>query len=219
MSYTIKSAIDSGVFSDVIVSTDSEYYKEIAEYYGATVPFLRPKNKASSFSPDIEWVKHALKCLENGGLQSSYFSILRPTSPFRGANTIRRAWRQFCDSENIDSLRAVEKCSQHPAKMWKLKNNRMFPVLKGESGGVPWHSNQYTVLPEIFVQNACIEIAHVDLPLKYNTISGSSIMPFFTKRYEGVDINTEADWFYVKYLIKSEKASLPRIKDDPYKAT
>ena len=42
IAYTIAAAIDSGIFSDVIVSTDSEHYADIAKHYGAQVPFLRP---------------------------------------------------------------------------------------------------------------------------------------------------------------------------------
>ena len=48
-----------------------------------------------------------------------YVSILRPTSPFRDANTIKRAHKKFMKSITIiDSLRAVSKSHIHPGKMW-----------------------------------------------------------------------------------------------------
>ena len=52
MAYTIAAALQSEVFSDVIVSTDSEQYADIARYYGAEVPFLRPADLAGDVSPD-----------------------------------------------------------------------------------------------------------------------------------------------------------------------
>ena len=56
LAYSIASALDSGVFDDVIVSTDSELYADIARHYGASVPFLRPDAYAGARSPDIEWM-------------------------------------------------------------------------------------------------------------------------------------------------------------------
>jgi N-acylneuraminate cytidylyltransferase len=67
MAYTISAALESEVFSDVIVSTDSEQYAEIARYYGAEVPFLRPSELAGDISPDIEWLEYTLKKLEENG--------------------------------------------------------------------------------------------------------------------------------------------------------
>ena len=88
IAYTIQSAIKSKVFDDVIVSTDSEDIKKISEYYGASVPFLRPSRYATDTSPDIEFVKHALDELSKLNQNYSQFSILRPTSPFRKSTTI-----------------------------------------------------------------------------------------------------------------------------------
>ena len=45
----------------IVVSTDSDYYAEIAKYYGADVPFLRPAKMADDYSPDIEWVDYTLR--------------------------------------------------------------------------------------------------------------------------------------------------------------
>ena len=87
IAYTITAAIDSGVFGEIIVSTDSEKYKEISEYYGASVSF-RPEKFAGDNSPDIEWVTYTLNELMNEERKFDYFSILRPTSPFRTPKTI-----------------------------------------------------------------------------------------------------------------------------------
>jgi N-acylneuraminate cytidylyltransferase len=63
IAYTIAAARRSGIFSDVVVSTDAEETAAIARRYGASVPFLRPSGLATATSPDIEWVEHALEAL------------------------------------------------------------------------------------------------------------------------------------------------------------
>ena len=121
IAYTIGGAISSLIFTDIVVSTDSPQYADIAKYYGAEVPFLRPAEMATATSPDIEWITFTLEKLRDAGRNYDCFAILRPTSPFRRAQTIVRAWSQFLSKSKIDSLRAVEPCKQHPGKMWILK--------------------------------------------------------------------------------------------------
>ena len=130
IAYTIAAATQSQVFSAVIVSTDSEEVADIARYYTAEVPFLRPPEYATDKSPDIEWIDYTLRRLNNLGREFDCFSILRPTSPCRQPQTIQRAWQAFlAQTDQVDSLRAVEKCQQHPGKMWVLKGNLMKPLL------------------------------------------------------------------------------------------
>ena len=216
IAYTIYIARKSNVFKEVIVSTDSITYGDIAQYYGATVS-IRPGKFAGDNSPDIEWVTYVLNELKINGKNYDYFSILRPTSPFRTTDTIKRAIYQFLKSNNVDSIRAVEICSQHPAKMWFIRNNVMEPVLKGKNGDVPWHSSQFNSLPRIYVQNASLEIAKTSNVYTNKSISGDRIMPFFTEGYEGFDLNTTYDWEYAKYLLKTSKVILPKIPVIPYK--
>ena len=121
IAYTIAAVRQSGVFSAIVVSTDSEQYADISRRYGAEVPFLRPVEMAADLSPDIEWIEHAISQLGSQGREFDCFSILRPTSPFRTSETIQRAWQEFISQEGIDSLRAVEKCREHPGKMWVVR--------------------------------------------------------------------------------------------------
>jgi len=218
IAYTIQSAINSEIFDEIIVSTDSNDIKKISEYYGASVPFLRPSVYATDTSPDIEFVKHALVELSKLSKNYSQFSILRPTSPFRKANTIKRAFKLFSNS-NSDSLRAVEKCLQHPCKMWTLEDDYIKPFVNLESSGPhnqPLHSSQYPSLPEVFVQNASLEIANSNVVFEQNNISGSKIIPFFTKDDEGIDVNVEEDWIKAEIYLKSEKAKLTEITQKPF---
>lgn len=216
VAYTIAAALDSGVFDAVVVSTDSENYAEIARYYGAEAPLLRPAEFAGDLSPDIEWVEYTLSKLRDMGRNYEVFSILRPTNPFRQPETIRRAWTQFMQGVGVDSLRAVEKCRQHPGKMWVVRGDKMTPLLPLGPQEQPWHSSQYQSLPEVYVQNASLEIAWSRVVFQQRTIAGNVVMPFFTEGMEGVDINAEKDWWYTEYLLHSGQAKLPSVHRSPY---
>jgi N-acylneuraminate cytidylyltransferase len=125
--------------------------------------------------------------------------------------TIARAWQQFVAEPGIDSLRAVEKCKQHPGKMWVIRNGRMHPLLPHGPEQQPWHSSQYQALPEVFVQNASLEIAWTRVVWDTRTIAGEAITPFFTRGLEGFDVNYPEDWRRAEELIDSGKATLPDV--------
>jgi N-acylneuraminate cytidylyltransferase len=219
LAYTIAPAIESGVFSSVIVSTDSEEIAAVARHYGAEVPFLRPAAFGGDTSPDIEWLEHALTELRAGGRSWDAFSILRPTSPFRSAVSIRRAFERFTSQAGVDSLRAVEKCTQHPGKMWVIRGERMFPLMPFElGGGQPWHSTPYQALPLVYVQNASLEIAWTRVVFERRTIAGDVIVPFVTEGYEGFDINDPYDWMVAERVIADETAHLPAVPQPSYLA-
>ncbi len=217
LAYTIAPAIESGVFDAVIVSTDSEETAAIARHYGAEVPFLRPAEFAGDVSPDIEWVEYTLAELQHRGRRWDAFSLLRPTSPFRSAGTIRRAWAQFTAREDADSLRAVEKCAQHPAKMWVLQGDRMIPLMKAsDPDAPPWHSMPYQALPPIYVQNASLEIAWTRVVTGTRTIAGNALLPFLTEGYEGFDINDPHDWMIAERLLADGDVTLPHVPQEPF---
>lgn len=197
--WTIKSALESKVFDRVIVSTDSEGYAKIAWAYGAEC-MLRPPELATDVSTDYEWVNYTFGRL--GNFKDCDFSILRPTSPFRTSETIKRAYEYFINSD-CDSLRAVEKCSQHPYKMWTLYGEYIKPIIP--SG---LHSQPYQTLPEVWVQNASLEIAHSYVIYSLGSISGTKIIPFFTQGYEGFDINNQIDLDVARFLIDTGKVKL-----------
>ena len=217
VAYTISAALQSNIFSAVLVSTDSEQYADLAKYYGAEVPCLRPPEFAGDLSPDIEWLEFTLERLRQDGREYDSFSILRPTSPFRLPETIQRAWRAFKNEKGVDSLRAVEKCKQHPGKMWVVRGNRMVPLLPLTPSEQPWHSSQYQSLPEVYAQNASLEIAWSRVVFESRTIAGQVLMPFFTQHYEGFDVNSAYDWNLAEHLVASGQARLPSVPQRPWR--
>jgi CMP-N-acetylneuraminic acid synthetase len=97
----------------------------------------------------------------------------------------------------------------------------MMPLLPLGPPEIPWHSTPYQALPEIYVQNASLEIAWTRVALEDRTIAGNTLMPFLTEGYEGMDINDEKDWWYAEYLLAQGKILLPcpRLHESPKKNT
>ena len=222
IAYTIAAALQSGVYSGVFCSSDDPETLEIAVSYGAG-PILCPLEIAHQDNdPDIKWVLHAMDIVVAG---DDAFSILRPTSPFRQPETIKRAWAQFLSEgrDSYDSLRAVERVSQHPNKMWTRRGAYITPYAPLTIGGInpapqPAHSVPTQILPEVLVQNASLEMAWTKTLTRYKNISGENIMPFFTEGFEGFDINRPIDWLIAEQLIANGEATLPEIAERPKRA-
>jgi len=210
IAYAITAAQEARRFERIVVSTDSEEIAEIARGYGADVPFLRPAGHATSTSPDIDWVADALDRLRGDW---DLFAIVRPTSPFRGADTISRAFDQLLATREADSIRAVEPVRQHPGKMWKLAEDgrTMSPLLDQSGLAVPWHSSQFKTLPQVYVQNSALEIAWTRVVGATRSISGAVVAPFLTAGYEGFTIDYEDDWSRAEALIATGAVELPEL--------
>jgi CMP-N,N'-diacetyllegionaminic acid synthase len=157
-------------------------------------------------SPDIEWVRHVLD-----GTDWELFSILRPTSPFRTAATIRRAWDRLHAVRNADSIRAVRPVREHPGKMWRLDGDLMVPLLPQAPGEVPTHSRQTAALDSVYVQDSSLEIAWTRIVAE-DEIAGRRVVPFFTEGVEGLSIDYPDDLAAAERLALADPSLLPRVE-------
>ena len=213
IAYSIAAARDAGVFDAVVVSTDGEQIAEIARHYGAEVPGLRPPELAGPTSPDIAWIEHVLGALP----RYDAFAILRPTSPFRGAATIRRGRQRFLDlGDRIDSIRAVEPCRQHPGKMWVVHGDDLMTPLLPQPEELPFHSRQYAALPAVHIQNSSLEIAWSWVATEEHTIAGRRVAPFFTDGLEGFSIDYPDDVELAEQMLARDEAKLPAVPEPWY---
>jgi CMP-N,N'-diacetyllegionaminic acid synthase len=215
LAYAIETARQADVFDRIVVSTDSERIAQVARWYGAEVPFLRPEEYATSTSPDIEWIAWTLPRLEE---HFDLFAIVRATNPFRGPDVIRRGLEQLLATPEADSIRAVERVKQHPGKMWVLDElgRLMRPLLDQSHLEVAWHAGQYQALPPVYVQNSALEIAWTRVVAATGTREGRMLAPFLTERYEGLNIDDEEDFARAEQLIADGRASLVPVTREPY---
>jgi N-acylneuraminate cytidylyltransferase len=96
--------------------------------------------------------------------------------------------------------------------MWTVRGDTMTPILPYDNSGTPWHSSQYPTLPQVYVQNASLEIAYTRVVTELDSIAGNVIAPFLTEGDEGLDVNTELDWDVIEAMIARGDAKLPRIE-------
>ncbi len=217
LAYAIATARQAGVFERVLVSTDSERIADVARWYGADVPFVRPDEYATSTSPDIEWIEYTLEKLP---ARYDVFAIVRATNPFRGPDVIRRGLDRLLATPEADSVRAVELVKQHPGKMWELAadGRTMTPLLGQSQLDVAWHAGQYQALPQVYVQNSALEIAWTRVVVETGTREGRVVAPFLTAGHEGFNVDDEDDWARAETLVSSGAAILPPVDRDPYPA-
>jgi N-acylneuraminate cytidylyltransferase len=217
LAYAIETALQSGVFERVVVSTDSEAIADVARWYGADVPFLRPPEYATSVSPDVEWLLYTVERLEEA---YELYALVRATNPFRGPAAVRRGLEQLLATPEADSIRAVERVKQHPGKMWLLDEDgrTMRPLLDQSQLAVAWHAGQYQALPAVYVQNSALEIVRARAVAETGAREGRVVAPFLTEGHEGFNVDDEDDWERAEQLHASGVASLPAVTRGPYPA-
>ncbi len=115
LAYSIDSAIKSECFCEVMVSTDSEKYAEIAKECGASVPFLRSANTASDTASSWDMIDEVLDGYKKIGKEFDTFCLLQPTSPLRTAEDIIGAYKMF---EEHASFAVVSVCEAEHSPLW-----------------------------------------------------------------------------------------------------
>lgn len=95
IAWTATAALGSGVFDRVVVSTDDEETAEVARSYGADVPFIRPVEYSGDTALAFDVIDHALKYFDSNGETFDAIAYLQPTSPFRTADHLTKAYREF----------------------------------------------------------------------------------------------------------------------------
>lgn len=115
MAYTIEAALKSGEFDEIMVSTDSEKYAEIAKKYGASVPFLRSSETATDKASSWDMVNEVLTGYKKLGKVFDTFCLLQPTSPLRDAEDIKNAYSIYREKADFA---VVSVCEAEHSPLW-----------------------------------------------------------------------------------------------------
>lgn len=211
LAHSIEHAKQSKLINRIIVSTDSEEYARIAKEYGAEVPFLRPAEYATDTALDYDVFRHALSWLkEQERYEADIVVQLRPTYPIRNVEDIDNMIQLLIDHPSADSVRSMAKAMEIPYKMW-LKipsdtdvekkiagSNDSAELLKGEKvqplmTDIPECYNMpRQQLPQVYYQNACIDVFRPYVVLENHSMSGDVILGY--EMSENYDIDTEEDF-------------------------
>ncbi|WP_027723104.1 pseudaminic acid cytidylyltransferase [Maridesulfovibrio zosterae] len=194
IAYAIEAARESGFFDHIIVSTDSDEYAKIAQYFGAEIPFMRPHELSGDFVATAPVVEHALEWVTtNWGHVERYCQFY--------ANP-------FITSENISG--GYKLMRKHKANCVLGVAEFPFPILrslkKNDQGGVEYAFPEYAAsrsqdLP-IFFHDAAQFYWHelTDIPADRKQELN---MPYFMPRHMVVDIDTEEDWFIAEKMYQA----------------
>jgi N-acylneuraminate cytidylyltransferase len=93
--YSIRAALDSQCFDQVIVSTDDIEIAEVAKSFGAEVPFMRPDELANDYTATIPVIKHAIEWFDEQGQSPEEVCCLYATAPFVTSENIQKAYLQL----------------------------------------------------------------------------------------------------------------------------
>ena len=190
IAWSIDAARSSGVFCDIIVSTDDPEIAEVAKAYGATVPFLRPKDLATDTAGSLAVLRHAFEWYSATSAELDGVALLQPTSPFRSIASIREAASEYGRHGFRRTLVSVSPAKSHPAWCFLKNENGMQPCLGWDSIAVRSQD-----LPPAYSLNGSIYIIPKSKIISNSPIlSRDAIYFVMQNEQESIDIDTQYDW-------------------------
>ncbi|WP_315003261.1 pseudaminic acid cytidylyltransferase [uncultured Selenomonas sp.] len=120
IAYAIAAALDSGLFEEVMVSTDSHEIAEIAKAYGASVPFMRSSSASDDYATTADVLHEVLRTYAGQGKHFDFMCCLYPTAPFVTAEKLHAAHTTFMES-GADMLEPVVAFSYPPQRSFSIE--------------------------------------------------------------------------------------------------
>lgn len=197
MYYSIEAALSSGCFDEVMVSTDSEPYAEVAKKYGAEVPFYRSEKNSSDAASSWDMVLEVLDRFEEQGETFDTFCLLQPTSPLRTSDDIRLAYALFYEKSAFAVVSMTE--LEHPIS-WcgKLGKGHSINGFIDRAGTM-----QRQAQTSFFRPNGAIYIAEIPEFRKDTFLYRERAFGYVMPRERSVDIDTELDFAIAEVLLKN----------------
>ncbi len=198
MSYTIKSAINSKLFDNIVVSSDSKKIQKLSKKFGAEVIFSRPKKLSTNYVPKLSVIKHAVINSEKHYKKKyDYVVDLDVTAPCRDADDIKKAFKKFQKSKK-NMLVSVTKSRKNPYfNMLEIKNRNISLVKKTSKQVVARQKS-----PVVYDMNASIYIWKRDKLLKSRNLLQKSLSIYEMPQEKSMDIDTKLDLRINEFLIK-----------------
>ncbi len=200
LAYSIEAAIGSGVFDEVMVSTDSEEISAAAKKYGAKVPFLRSAKTSDDFATTAEVLKEVIEAYERRGRQFELLCCLYPTAPFVTAEKLREA-AQTMNRQAADSLIPVVRFSFPPQRAFRICEDKV-------TYQFPEHATTRSQdLEPLYHDCGQFYMCRVALFQKHGSLLAGKCVPYFMPEEEVQDIDCMSDWIQaeLKYKLLSQK--------------
>ncbi|MBF0186070.1 MAG: pseudaminic acid cytidylyltransferase [Magnetococcales bacterium] len=194
--YSIAAALQSGLFTRVVVSTDSEEIARVAEEAGAEIPFLRPATLADDFVTSIDVAQHAIQTL-GGSERYARFCFIYATAPFIQPQALAQG-AQLQQQHQCSSVFTVSSFASPIHRALKLEENgclRMF-----------WPEHERTRsndLPEAYFDAGQFYWLETARFLKQPAFFSADARPLLLPRYLVQDIDTPEDWENAEFLFQA----------------
>lgn len=200
LAYSVEAAIKSGMFEEIMVTTDSEEYARIARECGAKVPFLRSTEQSSDTASSWDVVKEVLGSYKKMGREFDTVALLQPTSPLRTSEDILAGYKRMKEK---DAKLVVAVCETDHSPLWSNTLNEDCSMVEFINPEV--QSTPRQLLPIYYRINGALYIIdtqhleHVD-----NIYSYKSFAVVMDKR-KSVDIDDELDFMLAENIMRMSK--------------
>lgn len=211
MAWSIKAALESGMFDTVMVSTDSEEYAKIAREYGAEVPFLRSEATSGDTAGSLDVVAEVLENYKKLGREFDKFMLLQPTSPLRNAEDIKGifALAHEKDATAAVSVSEVEHNPLHyvafPNEMKYGKNNGNISIYAALMEKYPLKSLSTTrrqEMPTFYRANGAMYLVNVARFEESHYFYDERCYAYAMPTINSIDIDTELDFVIAEAIMR-----------------
>lgn len=197
IAYSIIASKLSTMIERTIVSTDSQEIADIALFYGAEVPFLRPSEISGDRNTDYDVVMHAMNWLrDNEFCQPALLVYLRPTTPFREVTYIDSAIERMIKTDNATALRSVHEMPQSSYKTLEIEDGYLKCICSGsfeaDTANLPRQNYKTT-----YDANGYVDIFRSSFIIENKKLLGNRVLAHVTPRIAEVD--TFENFGYLEY--------------------
>lgn len=198
VAYSIENALATGLFEEVMVSTDDPEIVEVAKQYGASVPFLRTEKTANDYATLADVIREVLEMYAQQGKHFDNICLLLATSPLLESKSINEAYDKLINSEFTTILPIVQ---------------FSYPILRSynmnENGEITWNWPEYAKTRSQDLQPAYHDSGtfywHKVAPWLEGKVSRGGIV---VDEDTVQDIDTEQDWRMAELKYKIIKGLL-----------
>ncbi len=189
IAYSIEAALSSGLFDEVIVSTDDKEIAEVAERYGAKVPFMRPDNIADDYATTVDVIKHTLSWYADQAVDVSEICCIYATAPLIKVADLTEAYHLLIH-ESLDYVFSATEYSFPIQRAFKINKDGLCEMfepahLKSRSQDL---TKAYHDAGQFYFGKASAFLADK------NVFNGADSKPHLLPSYRVQDIDTLADW-------------------------
>tara|TARA_B100000073_G_scaffold344742_1_gene352197 strand:- start:37 stop:765 length:729 start_codon:yes stop_codon:yes gene_type:complete len=196
---SVKTARKSKHIDSIVLSTDCENIAKIGIKYGASVPFLRPKNLAKDTSKSEDVILHVLDKLDK---TYDYLVLLEPTSPFTTTYDVDEAIRELENKSHFyKSLVSVSKVeASHPDFCYRLnKNNAITSYISKNKKSQPRRQD----ISKLFFCDGSLYISCIPSFKKYKSFFHDQTLAKIMPKWKSIEIDDYLDYVHALATIKN----------------